>query len=456
VPFRAEKNPYDLIWIIPAEADMHENMQKLKVKSMLIAVLGTVLEYYDYALYGFSAALLAKLYFPKQDIAAALLMTFGIYAMGSFAKPIGSFLFGRIADHYGRAASLKINLMGIAIPTIIIGCLPTYEYWGWISAAILMLCRIAQGVFVAGEYSGVVVYMYEHISRKRASFGNSLVGISSIGGIALASLAISLTKSCPHFEQVWRIPFIVGGIVGLLFSYLRQHLCETGEFIDFLKTRHLDKSLDKSRGFKPLSPKHLMTYPWKKIFITMLVCGSAGVCYHFYFIFWPTFLGTVVHVLKESEASYHTSFSLFAYAFSMPVAGLLSDRFGKYRIQLIGSGLLFLMILLNGYFVAQGLLPLWLMILTSMSFSLFIVPCDVINASLYPVKTRSSGMGIGHSLGSMIFSGTTPFMAMLLWQNTQSVVMPLFYVGAFIIVLMNIVANLAVMSAQREDIMEKA
>lgn len=430
---------------------MQNQPQKTKFKSILIASFGTILEYYDYALYGFSAALLAKLYFPKYDITAALLLTFGIYAMGSFAKPLGSFLFGRIADQYGRAASLRINLLGIALPTIMIGLLPTYEQWGWAAALLLMLCRILQGIFVAGEYSGVVVFVYEHIGRKRACLGNSLVGISSIGGIALASLAISLTKSCPHFEEVWRIPFVVGGVVGLLFSYLRQHLMETDEFMDHQETKHLDEDLEKRKHLSLFSLRHMLAYPWKRICITMLICGSAGVCYHFYFIFWPTFLGSVVGVLTESHASYYTSFSLFAYAFSMPIAGLLGDKFGKFQVQLAGSGFLFLMILFNGYYVAQGSLPLSIMLLTSISFAFFIVPCDVINATLYPVKTRSSGMGIGHSLGSMLFSGTTPFMGMLLWQNTESAIMPLFYVGAFIILLMNIVGNLALTAGRNEQ-----
>ena len=126
-------------------------------KKVTGAFLGTIVEYYDYSLYGFSAGIIAEKFFPGVDKVSSLMYVFAIYALSYLAKPIGSIFFSKIGDKYGRRFSLKITMVGIAIPTLIIGILPEYNSIGVLTTQILVLCRFFQGFFVAGEYDGAAI-----------------------------------------------------------------------------------------------------------------------------------------------------------------------------------------------------------------------------------------------------------------------------------------------------------
>ena len=208
----------------------------MKFKNFFIALCGTVIEYYDYALYGFSAAIIAGHFFPQSDPTVALLQTFGVFATGSMAKPLGSLVFGRLGDRKGRKPTLSISMVGIAIPTTLIGLLPGYEQWGWISPFMLLLCRIFQGIFLAGEYDGVVIFVLEHIKKNRACFANSIIGVAAFSGIYLASVASSIVSSQSMPDWVWRVPFLIGGVLGMITLILRRYLNETEPFQQFQKS----------------------------------------------------------------------------------------------------------------------------------------------------------------------------------------------------------------------------
>src|SRR5690242_6766707 len=114
------------------------------------AIFGTILEYYDYALYGFYASQLATAFFPNTDPTVALLQTYGVFLVGSFAKPLGAIIFGTLGDRYGRAMALKMSMIGMALPTLCIGLLPEYSTVGWWAPFLLLMCRMIQGIFVSG------------------------------------------------------------------------------------------------------------------------------------------------------------------------------------------------------------------------------------------------------------------------------------------------------------------
>lgn len=163
-----------------------------------LSIAGTVLEYFDYALYEFYASILATAFFPYENSAVALLKTYGVFVVGSFSKPLGAF--GSIGDRYGRAVALKISMIGIALPTLCIGFLPEYKSIGGWAPLGLLLCRMLQGIFVSGESDGVRIFIHEWIGKERPCLVNSLSSLACCIGIFLASWAATLTDH-------WRIPY---------------------------------------------------------------------------------------------------------------------------------------------------------------------------------------------------------------------------------------------------------
>src|SRR5690348_930551 len=144
---------------------------------VLAGIVGNVLEWYDFAIYGYSAPIVAKLFFPASDPTAALLAAFGVFGVGFLMRPLGGVLFGHIGDRFGRTSALRWSVAAMALPTFAIGLLPTYAAVGPPAAALLLVCRLAQGLAMGGEYAGSVVFLTESASNGRRALTASWVGV---------------------------------------------------------------------------------------------------------------------------------------------------------------------------------------------------------------------------------------------------------------------------------------
>lgn len=391
-----------------------------KLKLFFPTLLGTVVEYYDYALYGYCAALLSQHFFPQSDPTVALLQTYGVFAIGSFAKPLGAFIFGRLGDHRGRRVSLRRSLFGIALPTTVIGLLPCYADWGWVSPLILLGCRFAQGFFVHGEHDGVRLFVLEHVGKNRPCFANSLVWIAAFMGIYLASLAaLVVTQAAP--DWAWRVPFLTAGVLGVLVQWLRKYVTETPEFLEYRES--LQQNLSLHTQEKPW----VLAKNWHAIAITIMVCGAVGGGYHFYLVFLGTYLSKSLHLLDAGSASFYTSFAVLSYTFTAPLAGLTADAFGIKRTLYASLIVLMILSILNVLMIAQNEISLPLMGATVIALAFFHSPGYVLLARQFSVGERFRCVSMGHALGSMIFSGSTPMICTFLWHTTQIPVAPMIY-----------------------------
>ncbi len=390
----------------------------MQFKNFFIALCGTIVENYDYSLYGFCAAIIATHFFPQSDPTVALLQTFGVFATGSMAKPIGGLLFGRLGDRRGRKLSLSISMLGIAIPTTIIGFLPDYQHWGWISPAILLISRIFQGIFIAGEYDGVVIYVLEHVNSRRACFANSLIGVAAYIGICLASVAVTIISLPVVPDWMWRLPFLVGGFLGLVTLFLRRYLHETPQF----------ETYQRSDAFKS-KPGLVKTFVtnWHFLLVAILVCGATGGTYHFYFVFLKIYLSNILQLVSESTASFYATMGILIYIVISPLAGLIADSYGVMRTLRNAACILIFTIMVNCYYLYCGHVS-WLALLAIVVLiPLFSAPGHVLLVRLFGVGERYQCISLGHTLGSMLFSGSTPFISMLIWQKTQLPMAPFFY-----------------------------
>lgn len=389
------------------------------IKSVIASLLGTVIEYYDYTLYGFCAALLARHFFADDDPTVALIKTFGTFMIGSLAKPMGALLFGWIGDRYGRRPSLRISLIGIIIPTTIVALLPGYDQWGWGASVILLGCRLAQGLFVSGEADGVHIYILESLPPKRACFGNSLVLLAMFIGINLASWAAALISQPGYPTWIWRLPFLGGSLLGVGVIWWRHYIKETPAFIAY------EKSQDPS--FISKTSRSIFIQNWRPILVTILLCGGVGGGYHFYFVFLGTYLSSTLQILDPAITSFYTAVSLGVYTLFLPIFGLAADRWGILPVLRLSMLTSLVFGTLNVLALAKGSLPLPLMLLTAVSLSCFHSPGYVLLASQFNVGERYRCLSLGHALGSMLFSGNTPLICLSLWQTTHISALPFFY-----------------------------
>src|SRR5215470_10113371 len=194
-------------------------------------IIGNVLEWYDFAIYGYFAAAIGKHFFPHEDAVAQLLAAFGVFALGYLMRPVGGALIGHIGDRFGRRAPLTFSVAAMAIPTFLIGLLPGYATLGIMAPIALTLLRMVQGLSVGGEYTSSMVFLVEHAPDGRRGLMGALASSGASGGILLGSavgagFAASMSDATLD-AWGWRIPFLLGLVVGIAGYFLRRHVLDT-------------------------------------------------------------------------------------------------------------------------------------------------------------------------------------------------------------------------------------
>ena len=210
-------------------------------KNIIIpGLIGNILEWYDFSLYGYFASVISSLFFPADNQATALIKTFGVFAVGFLMRPIGAILFGHFGDRYGRKKTLAASVILMALSTVSIGLLPTHAQIGIWAGILLMICRLLQGLAVGGEFSGSIVYIIEHAPTERRGMYGSLTMFSAFAGLLLGSvvgaIVESLTVNTEYANIAWRYPFLFGVVLGFVGLYLRLRMPETPNFIELKKT----------------------------------------------------------------------------------------------------------------------------------------------------------------------------------------------------------------------------
>lgn len=404
---------------LPFSRSLKQNIPANKFKVFFAIILGTLVEYYDYALYGFCASFLAAQFFPKEDPTLGLLKTFGVFLAGSLSKPLGSLIFGYIGDRFGRRIALKVSIIGIAFPTLLMGVLPTYAEIGWLAPLFLLFCRSLQGIFTAGESDGIRIFIFESFFKTRPCFANSFSNMACMLGIYLASLASSWVIASDNPLWLWRIPFIAGGLLGGVIYLLRHMLQETMEFTLY---QQKNKGATPYRSWKKILKKNKFI-----ILAAICLCGSCGGRYHFYLVFLGNYLSATLKIVEPAIAAFNTSQAILFYTLFSPVAGFFADYFGLIRTIKMASYVLLIFIFLNILMLAQGYIPTWLMCSTTIGMVFLNAPVFALLLEKISVAERYRCLSLGHSLGSMIFSGSTPLISLGLWYITQYAFAPFIY-----------------------------
>ncbi|WP_341790694.1 MFS transporter [Rickettsia endosymbiont of Polydrusus tereticollis] len=399
--------------------------------AFLIAFFITIIRYYDYALFGLSASILAKNFLPPATHDMQILGFFAILGGSVIARPIGSLIFGFIGDKYGRTKSVKISVIVATLSTSLIAITPSFAQIGNFAVIMLIFCRMVFLMSLAGEVDAVKIYVAEKAGSNLKNLTNGLVVSCSQVGALFAAIAYYYASNFDSFGYLWRLNFLIGGIFGILAILMRKFFKESEEFLYYRK-KHPTKE-DKNL-WQILQDTRL------KFIIAMLVNGSIGGVYHFLVIFLGVFLSKVACIIEPNQAQTMNIILIITYAIAAIFSGLLAGKINPLKQIIVsltlslGTALIMQILLHNQIFIIYC--PILLIGLAAF----YAVPLQIIIQSLFITTSKVRMYSLSHSLGGIILSSATPFFSMLLWQNFKSLPITLsFFIGLLIILIASVI-----------------
>ena len=393
-------------------------------KALLAGVSGTTLQWYDFAIFGYFAPIIAATYFPNDNQFASLLSAFGIFAVGYLLAPIGSIFFGYIGDKYGRKRALTLSILAMAIPTAMISIVPGYKSIGIAATILITILRVMQGFVASSEFTGSAIFLVEHAKPGKKAFYGCLTSSAYSMGSILAGLAASLFTASFMPEWGWRLGFVIALIAGVVIFFLRTSVSETPEYTQL--SSHDKKGLPFLKAVKE-SPH--------------AVIGVVGIAWLVGIVTFGTYMFTATYLhsyfdISLSVATLIITLSLAVDALLEPFIAILADKIGLLRVIRFGMTAMMMLSIPVFYLLATGNVMLITagMVLMSVLIAIMYAPLNAYMVSLFPHQYRYSGFGISFNIGISLFGGTTPLVMMWLVNKTGNFIAPAWYYvfGAFV------------------------
>lgn len=386
-----------------------------KSKIIFSSGLANTFEWYDYALFGHFAPILGAKFFPDSDPSIALLNAFLVFAVGYLMRPLGGIFFGILGDRFGRKAALSGAIICMAVPTMTIGLLPTYDSIGITATALMIVARMLQGLSMGGALTGSISFVIEHSPKEHRGLAGSISMSSICIGILLGSVVAYSVKNILSPENFldwgWRIPFLIGIFIIFAGLYIRNNANETPLFEEM-----------KSKGKLAKSPlKEVLKNHWFDMLITIGINATGSVIFYTQAIYLMNFLketrGFEAHIIDNIT---NICYLIMAVA-TVLVAGL-SDIIGRKKIYFLNL----IIIAISSPFIMHafehGSLNeiIIMQIILSIMAAAYIGPEPALQAAFYPTKVRNTALSVSYNLATSIFGGTTPFILEYLYQKTHS------------------------------------
>lgn len=390
-----------------------KKISKKQKKVAAANVVGNVMEWYDFALYGYFASILAPLFFPGGSQIASLLETFGAFAAGFLMRPLGGALFGYIGDTFSRRKTMLLSVIFMAVPTTILGLLPTYAQIGVFAPLLLVITRLVQGLSVGGEFSGSVTYVAETAPLKKrgflASFANVGGNIGMLMGVGFSALITALMAHSMVMSWGWRLPFLFGALLGLVGVVLRHQLAVSEVF-----EKH-EKKYKRDTPFRELIKKNK-----RELGVGTLFAAGYGVFYYIAAVYLPTYLHTYFKVPLD-KALIINSVGIALLMVATPTYGFISDRYIKRKYLLM---IAFITITALSY-------PLFALLMSSnftaitISQIVFLLVVGMVEGTapaffteMFKTGDRLTGYSLSFNLGMGILGGATPMISTWLIKVT--------------------------------------
>ena len=387
-------------------------------KVILAGLVGNVMEWYDFAVYGFFASIIGVHFFPSENPAISLIAAFGAFAAGFLVRPLGGLLIGRIGDKIGRKRAMVISVMAMAVPTVLIGLMPTYQTIGMAAPVLIVVLRIVQGSSVGGEYTSSLIFLAEHAKPGRRSrisiWGMWGATAGTLLGSAIGALISDVLTADQLLNWGWRVPFLMGSLVAITGYLIRRSIHDTAP-VGASKT-----PIQDTFG------KHKM--PVIKL---ALVNVGFGVAFYAAFVYSVTYIKTI-DKLPESIALNLNTLSMVILLALLPASAWLSDRFGRKPLIVLGSALL-----------TFGAIPIFHLLHTTDPVVIFLGELSFViaiaimagglvatNVELMPAAIRCTGLAFAYNASIGFFGGTTPMIVAWLIHTTGDPMSPAYWVAA--------------------------
>jgi len=378
-----------------------------RIFAIVGASSGNLVEWFDFYVYAFCAIYFAPAFFPSDNPTVQLVNTAGVFAAGFLMRPIGGWIFGRVADRHGRKNSMMISVLMMCAGSLVIAFLPTYKDIGVWAPVLLLFARLLQGLSVGGEYGTTATYMSEVALKGQRGFFASFQYVTLIGGQLLAVSLVVILQQFLNEEELraygWRIPFVVGAVAALISLFLRRSLKET--------------SSKEMRENKDAGSIAALFRDHKAAFITVLgyTAGGSLIFYTFTTYMQKYLVNTAG--LHAKTASYIMTGALFLYMCMQPLFGMLADKIGRRSSMLWFGGLGALCtvpILLTLKSISSPFLAFVLITLALAIVSFYTSISGLVKAEMFPPEVRALGVGLAYAVANAVFGGSAEYVALSL------------------------------------------
>lgn len=380
-------------------------------RAVTAATIGTVIEWFDYALYGAAAGLIInKLFFPQFSESAGVLAAFATFAVGFFSRPLGGIVISHIGDRFGRKPALIFTIALMGASTVAMGLLPTYAQIGIWAPVLLVVLRLLQGFGAGAEYAGAVTLVAEYVPPERKAYYTAYLQAATVVGIMLATLSfllVSLLSEETLFGWAWRVPFLASGLLFFVALYIRKHLDETPEYV-----AAMEKAAEKRHEAQVPLRELISKSPRELLFGFLSVTGhnaNAYILSAFSLSYMTNTLG-----MTRTDALTAVMIATLTGIITTPFIGALADRVGHAKVYLFGAVFVFCYA-----FPMFALLDTKNLLLCTIALSIgygigfggLASAQGAFLANLFPTRYRFSGIAMTRELNSVAIAGPTPFIA---------------------------------------------
>lgn len=410
-----------------ADADVQYNpprkLNSNDAKTLSLSALGGALEFYDFIIFVFYANVISQLFFPATlDPFWASLNTYGAFAAGYFARPLGGVVMAHFGDLIGRKRMFTLSILLMAIPTLCIGFLPTFDSIGYAAPILLLAMRVLQGIAIGGEIPAAWVFVAEHVPKKRIGLADGTLTMGLVSGILLGSLmalAMSLIFSEEAIKEwAWRLPFIIGGILGFVAMYLRRWLEETPIFKEMKARKALHDGIPLKTIFANYKGAMVLSG-----LLTWLLTGCVVVM----LLMAPNLLSGTFQ-MPRTHVFTMQSFAILATCLGCVASGMMCDKIGAAKTFI--SWCLALLVSSWAFYHSLGTAStMQIAVLYAITgfFGGILGSIPYVMVHLYPANIRFSGISFSYNIAYAIFGGITPIL--IVWLNDKNPVGASYYMA---------------------------